>query len=61
MYDSGENIILYLKGSSETKHLDTDLIAIIYNLQSGNFIKKAQELKDYENEGQKSIRTLLMA
>jgi ubiquinone/menaquinone biosynthesis C-methylase UbiE len=50
MFDSGENIIAYLKESTGKKSLNTDLIAISYDFQAGNYIKKARELKDYENE-----------
>ena len=50
LYDSGGNIIEYLKGLS-TEQTNSSLdIAISYDLQAGSYVRKAKENPDYEDE-----------
>jgi SAM-dependent methyltransferase len=49
VFDSGGNIIEYLKNISTNQGID-DMVLISYDFQAGNYIKKAEENPEYEEE-----------
>ena len=49
LFDDGVNIIDWLKNNSDTKNL-VDHIAISYDLQAGNYIKKAKRYPEQRKE-----------
>ena len=48
LYESGENIISHFRGKDDKN--DTDIIRLSYEMQAGNYIKKAVENPCYEEE-----------
>ena len=49
VFDSGENIIEYLKNINTNQKID-DMVLISYDFQAGNYVKKAEKEPEYEEE-----------
>ena len=50
LYDEGVNIIKHIKKESQSDKNSSEMITISYDLQSGNYIKKALEYPEWEDE-----------
>ena len=59
LYNKGVNIAEYLKCSSNSRINTTEMIMISYDLQAGNYIKKASENPEWENQYSKALAEVL--
>lgn len=50
LYDKGNNILSYIKESADNNANSSLAISISYDLQAGNYIKKAKLNQEFENE-----------